>query len=184
MANLQNPSRIEKLKLIGLDESCSKRQLSDKLLNNLYEKFLALKKEQEKPKPSVHISKAKNEQKTGKEDPKYKLFLEFLNSIMVKIGKDQINDITQFKEIKREDLLKPECLQVLNQYLERLTKQFDKHNFAYQFKDETESYIIILIKRITHQLGYNFESKKKETIKKANDEYSKRFYWYVYSIKN
>lgn len=178
-ASNNNIPVADKLKVLGLDESYLKKQLNEKLITTIYDNILKLN---QKPKNSVHIKKPKTDKKVDKTDEKYKLILEFLNSILVKIGKEQIDDITKFQKIKREDLLKPECKLILNQYLEKLVAIFGKNKICYRMKDQIDTYILTVIRNIISESGYNFESKsttKNNTI--SNRNYKQDYYLY-YSI--
>src|SRR5437667_169198 len=121
-------TREDKLKFFGLDNNLSKKQLNDKLLDNMYDnaiKNIDNKKEQEKPKSGIYIKKSKYE-KIDKNSEKYKITLEFLNALLKIMGKEEIKDITEFKDIKRQELLKPECIKVLDEYLDKIVEQFGK----------------------------------------------------------
>ena len=175
-----NISLNDKLKVLGLDEANYKKQTKEKLINEIYAKFIKLN--EKKPNKNIHIKKPKTALKIDKADDKYKLVLEFLNALLVKIGKVEIDDITKFKDIKRDDLLKPECTQVLSQYLDRLVKQFGKTNISYRKKDEIETYILTVLRNITSYSGYKFSSKnivKNKTISVGNYKHD---YSLLYSI--
>lgn len=183
-----NPiSRIDKLKAIGLDESLTKRQLSDKILDEFYNKFMMEKKKNSsndtssgkqigestdnkaktKLKSGTHIKKPKNP-KIDKNDGKYIITLQFLNALLTVLNKDNIDDIIMFKDIKRDDLLKPECNAVLEDYLEKLTKQFGKIKLRYRRRNNTKNYIITIIKCLSSICGYTFKSYNHQTVKKIN----------------
>ena len=181
-AELAQISRTDKLKILG--------QLDDELLDVIYKGVINNSidklKEQEKSNSSVHIKKPKTDKKVDKEDEKYKLVLEFLNALLVKLGKSKIDDITKFQNIKRDELLKPECTQVLGQYLDRFTKEFGKRSLRYELRGKTNSYVIMVIKRLGNYLGYIFESKKKAIMRKIkNTDSNYKFnHWIIYSFKN
>ena len=62
---------------------------------------------------------------------KYILALRFLNHILVTNNKPQINDILDFKDITRNEILKQENLDKLNEMENELYKYFDKVKCGY-----------------------------------------------------
>ena len=177
-----NISRQSKLKELGLDENLSKRSLNDKLLDQIYDQIKKNNKEKEKKKTGVHVKKPKTDQKVDKNDDKYILVLEFLNAILVKIGKEAIDDITKFKDIKRDDLLKPECTQVLSQYLDKIIKQFGKTKILYDKKDKINNYLLTVIKSVVANCGYQFKSNQKNKYRQISERNYNRVFWMVYTI--
>ena len=182
----QKITREQKLKAIGLDETLTKRQLSDKILDNVYEKFMQSSekiKDQSKEKNScTYITKPKINEKVDKDDKKYKITLKFLNKLLVTLGKEEIDNLTKFKDIKRDDLLKEECDAVLFEYIDEIAKNFGKKTIRYELRHKIDSYLIAVIRRLSLSLGYEFHAKKKETTLIRNNVV-KRPYWLVYSIK-
>ena len=51
--------------------------------------------------------------KIEKDSDKYKVLLKLLNNILINIDKQEINDITDFKDIDREDIIKDVNLETL-----------------------------------------------------------------------
>lgn len=165
---IQNKPRNIKLKELGLDEKCPKKDISDKVLDTLYKKFINEKKENDKniknkiknndQKGQIYIKKTKMKIKVDKESEQYKITLEFLNTILTTMEKEQINDITEFKDINRNNLIKDECKKIVDDYLERIIKQFGKTKIAYRNRNTVDHYIISLIKYMAINCGYSFKS--------------------------
>ena len=179
MTDLSKISREDKLKILGLDEKLSRKQLSDDVLEILYEKK---KKDESKPKSGIHIKKPKVVKIINKNDTKYKLVLEFLNAILVKLDKKPIEDITQFKKIKRDELLKPECNEILNQYLDRLAEVFGRTVICYRMKNNIETYLLTVLRNIVTNIGYIFESSsitKNETLSNRNYKQTYNLYYSI-----
>jgi hypothetical protein len=55
---------------------------------------------------------ANNNRIVDKNDPKYVLALQFLNHILTNNNKPQIQDILEFKDITRQEILKQENLNI------------------------------------------------------------------------
>ena len=75
-----------------MNENLTKRQFSDKILDQFYDQMIKIKSEFtcKKPKSSVHIKNPKTDKKIDEDNEKYKLVLEFLKALLVKIGKEQM----------------------------------------------------------------------------------------------
>jgi hypothetical protein len=160
-------SRDEKLKLI-----------SDEVLDEIYENIIKNKKKQtdvpDNDKLKLRLSK---------DHPKYVVTLNFINDLLKILGRDDIDDLTEFKNIKRDDLLKPECTKVLDNHLDSIVEHFGKTNILYSRRDKLKLYIMIIIKRISQMCGYTFKSiPKNASIKNKNNKYYTRECWVVYSI--
>ena len=168
-------SRRKKLEKLNLDINTPEEQLSDIILDQLYK---------EKISPSektVAIKKAVNKV-LDKNDPKYILTLLFLNKILEKLGKDNIDQLTDFKAIKKDDLLKEECVNVLNEYLDKIAKTFGRQSIQYNKRTQISSYIITVIKSMVSICGYNIKSYKCQRQKKQKDGTIKHDYWLEYTI--
>ena len=168
-------SRAEKLKYLELDENTTIDSLNDELLNHIYSKVIK-EKETEKVKenkvPSnVRIKKPKGE-KLDKSDKKYQLTLKFLNSLLKAVGKEEIDDITNFKEVKKDELLTDGCQKVLDKHINEICKIFGKSQIYYRDRNSVEHYIISLIKYMVSIIGYQFEFKiKSENSTLENNTY-------------
>lgn len=187
------PSREDKLQALDLDITLTKRKLDDKILDTLYNKFIIEKQKEEqekqknkeqdneKLKSGIYIKKPKNP-KIDKNSEKYKVTLEFLNAILKILGNNEINDITDFKDIRRDDLLKPECKKILDDYLEKIIEQFGKKKLCYSMRYNIETYILTIIRNIVTLCGYNFISGKKiKNVIIENNKYG-HVYILTYSI--
>ena len=156
-------SREDKLIAIGINKNLPKSQISEAILDELYNINL-IKKQKEQilsnKKTNINIKKTKKT-KIDCNDNKYIITMEFLNAILKIIGKIKINDITEFKDIRREDLLKNECKDVLEEYLNKIIKCFGKTKIAFRNKDIVNLYILTVIKCLCMECGYNFKSCKK-----------------------
>ena len=52
------------------------------------------------------MSELEKDGKITKDSEKYKVALKLVNKILVNLGKDEITDLTDFKDIDREDIIK------------------------------------------------------------------------------
>jgi len=93
-------------------------------------------------------------------DEKTTIILQLLNNILTVLGNDQINNFTDFKNIKRDDLLKPEILEVVNELEPAILKYYDKRVMGYYIKHTQKEYSVNFIRKALDQLGYKLSSKK------------------------
>jgi hypothetical protein len=162
--------RTEKLEVLGLDVKFTKKQISDDVLDKMYNDFITKKEQEEMNKRCQHIKDAKGN-KIPISDPKYKLGLKFINALLVKLGKDKIDDITQFKDIRRDNLLGDGSKEILNEYIEKLAFNFGRTKLQYNKKDVYDTYVLSVLRSITTILGYKFVTKrnrKKEALNNSN----------------
>ena len=150
-------SRADKLKVIGLNESLTIEQINDDVLDNLYNKTI----DPDKQKNNTHIKKSKHI-KINKNNEKYILTLNFLNALLTSLNKEKIDDIIKFKDIRKDELLKPECKQILENYLDKITAQFGKVKLNYRHRHNFKNYIITIIKHIVTVCGYTFKPLNKQ----------------------
>lgn len=179
MDNSENElTREFKLEKLGLNLTNSKSQISDDILNELYNKFIEINK----PSSKYRIKQSKCD-KVDKEDEKYIVTLKFLNAILITLGKDQIKEITQFKNIRREELLKEECKAILPEYLDKLIELFGKTKLRYRDKNITNQYILMVLKLLVINCGYSFKAidKKKLIFSSIKKKYERENY-VVYEI--
>lgn len=171
----QPPSREEKLKTLGLDENYSIEELSNKLLDELYSK-IAIRNEK------IIASKRAFGKPLDKDHPKYQLLLEFLNAILVVLKKNQILELSEFKNIKKDDILQNECKQLLDKYMDKLLVEFGKENIRDGKRIYSSSYILNVLKTMTNLCGFSYNTHQRQTIKKQADGNHKRHSWVEYSI--
>ena len=124
-----------------------------------------------------------NRQIIDKNNSKYKLTLEFLSALMVEMGKDPIHNIVDFKDVKRDDLLSQGCNDIMEQYLDRFISEFGKVKIDYRRKKLIEQYIVTLIKRVSRDLHFKFNSYQRQNFvrDKKTGQYNCIF-WRCYSI--
>jgi hypothetical protein len=114
---------------------------------------------------------------TDKNDPKYILALQFLNHILTNNNKSQIQDILDFKNITRQEILKQENLDKLNEMENELYKHFDKYKTGYYRK--SDNYVINFLRGMIKQLCYKINREEKDKHININGEnYRKKFVYY------
>ena len=112
-----------------------------------------------------------------KNDPKYILAIQFLNHILINNNKPQIQDILEFKDITRDEIIKQENLNKLNEMETELYKHFSKMNCGYYRK--TDNYVINFFRQMLKEMGYKaITSKKDRTVRINGVSYRKKFMIY------
>ena len=112
-----------------------------------------------------------------KNDPKYVIALQFLNHILTNNNKPQIQDILDFKDISRDEIIKQENLNKLNEMETELYKHFDKDKCGYYRK--TDNYAINFFRQMLKEMGYKAVTAKKDrTVKIDGVSYRKKFMIY------
>ena len=127
----------------------------------------------------------KNKDGINKEDKnseKYKIALKFVNKILSNLGKPEIDDLTGFKDINRDDIIKDVNKTTYNEMEKELLKHFDKKKMAWYRRNTDSHYILTFLKCMITDLGYNFDYVQKD-IYIQNDGNKFRKTCMFYSIK-
>ena len=119
-------------------------------------------------------------QKISKDDDKYKLALKFVNVILKNIGKEEVDDLTKFKDIDREDIIKDVNKTSLDEMAKELFNHFDKKKCGYYRK--TEAIVLNCMRGMMKEVGYEMVNVKKEKSETINNKSYKRTHL-LYSIK-
>ena len=146
-------SREDKIKALELQNNYTTKQLNDQLLDELYNKFI-----RKTGKGNCYIKKSEYI-KIENTSEKYKVVILFLNDILTILGKQKITEITEFIDIKRSDLIKDECKNILKNHLNVLIEQFGKSKLHYSQRNDIDTYILTVLRKITTLCGYNLQSK-------------------------
>ena len=112
-----------------------------------------------------------------KNDPKYVLAIQFLNHILINNNKPQIQDILEFKDITRDEIIKQENLNKLNEMETELYKHFSKMNCGYYRK--TDNYVINFFRGMLKEMGYKaIHIEKDKTVTIDGENYRKKIIYY------
>ena len=118
--------------------------------------------------------------KIDKDSDKYKVTLKLLNKILTNLGKEEIDDITKFKDIDREDIIKDINVKSLCEMEGELFVHYSKGKCGYYRK--TNAMVLNCIRSMMKDAGFEFTKKKKEKNEKINGKSYKRSH-FLYSIK-
>lgn len=113
-----------------------------------------------------HIEEKKPKKDIDKTTDKYIVLLEFVNGMLKNIGKDEITDLRDFKDIYREDILKEENKQLLISMQKRLFTHFNKRNSGYYRKGSGWPLNVLrgMCKEIDLEITYKREQRSKNCV--------------------
>ena len=120
------------------------------------------------------------EKKIDKNTNKYKILLKYVNGILENV-KDaiQISELTEFKNIDREEIIKEENNKLLEDMEKELFKYYSKFECGYYRKSKNKS--LNCLRGMCKEIGLIFEPVKKDVYVKINNK-SYRRTKYLYSI--
>lgn len=114
-------------------------------------------------------------------DGKYQVTLKFLNKILANLGKEEINDITEFKNIDRLDIISDINKDIFDDMKDEILEHFEKTSINYYQRSAVTSYSLTLLKKMVPQIGYVAISTKKDITERVNNIAYRRTH-YFYSI--
>lgn len=163
-------------------------EIDDDVLNKLYN-FVNKKNtnrnnvnDNDNIKTNTHVRvKTPKTIKLNHDHPKYILLLEFLNDILRKLNKNQINSVTDFTT-RRDDLLKLDCEKIIDEYTDRISNTFGRSNIRLNMRPKISNYILTLIKYMTSFCGYKFISEAKSQFIEGKKDTFKYDNFIQYSI--
>lgn len=114
---------------------------------------------------------------------KYNIFMEFINALLVSIGKNVINSLTEFKDINRDDLISDNCLNIYDQYEPKIFTVFSKKECQWYRRKIIKNYLITVIRHMCIEINHKFTYKCKDVSRKLNGK-TYRSKEILYSIEN
>ncbi|ARF10088.1 hypothetical protein Indivirus_13_2 [Indivirus ILV1] len=118
--------------------------------------------------------------KIDKTSDKYKVALKFVNKILTNIGNDEIDDLTKFVDIDREDIIKEVNRKTLDEMEKEIFALYNKKKCGYYRK--TDAIVLNCLRGIMKEAGFEFNYEQKDKYETINDKkYRKTFL--LYSIK-
>lgn len=170
-------SREDKLKAIGLSTSYKTNMISNKALDELYNKTISNKDShndthkdiQKKKRDNTIISKSKCA-KVADDDLYYIVTLNFINKLLESMKKPKINKLTEFINIDKDNIITDECKQILSNELPNIVLIFGKLKINYRQKDTLKNYVVYVIKKMIYYCGYTLKTYNYTKTKKMDTE--------------
>ena len=95
----------------------------------------------------------KDRSKIDKTSEKYKLVLNFVNTILTNMGKPNIDDLTKFKNIDRDDILNEKNKEYYEEHEQEYLEHFGKDITGYYRKKLTKTHILTFFRGIVDDIG-------------------------------
>ena len=102
-------------------------------------------------------NKDNKENKDNKDSEKYKVALKLINVILVNSGKETIDDLTKFKDIDKEDIIKEVNKKGFEDMEDELFKNFDKGKCGWYRRKRVDTYILHFMRCMCVDLGLSLE---------------------------
>lgn len=120
--------------------------------------------------------------KDNKDINAHKILLELINKILYNIGKNNIDNITNFINIDRDDIIKSINKESLFTMSHELFQYFDKSKCKWERRNTTKNYTLTFLRSACNLLNYKLSYEKKDITTTINNiKYRKTHYFY--SIK-
>ncbi len=118
--------------------------------------------------------------KIDKTSDKYKVALKLVNKILKNIGKDEIDDLTKFVDIDREDIIKEVNKKALDDMEKEIFALYDKKKCGYYRK--TDALVLNCLRGMMKEAGFEFNYEQKDRHEEINGK-SFRKTFLLYAIK-
>jgi hypothetical protein len=107
------------------------------------------------------------------------IVLDILNDLLQVMGKDKITNLEDFKNIRREELVKKECEKLIQNNESYIFTHFEKSKLGYYTRNSVKSYILTILKNMIKEIdNYKFVSMNHKNKKKSD-----KTNYTTYSIK-
>jgi hypothetical protein len=83
---------------------------------------------------------------------KYDILLKFVNRLLEKMGKVQVEDVVEFKGIRREELQDEGLLQVYEEMSEEIHKYYSKYNLKCAQQKIIKTYLLTILKSMASEV--------------------------------
>jgi hypothetical protein len=100
-------------------------------------------------------------QKVGKDHNKYIVLLKLLNTILVNIGRDIIDDITNFVNVNRDDIIQDANKISLENMENEIFPLYNKEKCRY-YKKNAQGLTLNVLKGMVKEIGYKTNFIKKD----------------------
>ena len=128
----------------------------------------------------VSVLNTKVCERVGKDSEKYRVALKFVNRILVNIGKEEVDDLTDFVGVDRDDIIKDVNKKSLEEMEGEIFPLFNKLKCGYYRK--TGSFVLNCLRGILKEIGFEMTYTQKEKNEIIGDRSYKRTHSF-YSIK-
>jgi hypothetical protein len=124
------------------------------------------------------LDNVKTKKEIDHSTPKYKVGLNFVNKILNNLGEKQLDNLRNFQNVDRLDIIKDINKQTFEAMENELYKHFDKNKCGWYRRKTTKNIILTFLRGMCEELGFVFSYVPKNKTKDMKVE--THFY---YSIK-
>lgn len=117
----------------------------------------------------------------NKKSEKHDIAIKFLNALLKNLKTKSITIITEFQEMDREDLIKPENELLVKKMEDEIFEQFDKSNSGYYRRSRIKNYILTFLRYLANEFCCEFKATRKDVTTIINGK-GYRSTHYFYSI--
>ena len=151
---MANSDLNEKLKLLGLESTV---KLSEKQINVLYNDYV---------RGQTRIKKKKQKPIINVDSPKYKLLLAFLNKILTNVDKPNIEKVTDFINVDKDDVISEINNKIIDDMENEIIKIFDREKIGWYRRKTAKEYIMTFLRGACKENGYALTYTAKEVNEK------------------
>ena len=119
-------------------------ELPEKIINKIYELY-------ENNKENYSDSESDEDEDEDIKEKQERLFLKFLNRVLINLDKKKIETITDFKKIDREDVINQE--DIFKKMENKFYKYFDKVEIGWYKRNQIQNYSLTVFKKVIEILG-------------------------------
>ena len=101
------------------------------------------------------------EKPIDKTTDKYKMLLELVNKILVSVGKEEINDLRQFKNIDRKHIITDDVRKQIDVMSKDIFKVYDKRICNWYGRYHVQYYTLTLLRHMTTIVGLKLVRRKR-----------------------
>lgn len=155
--NSKNISIQGKLEVLGVKidpDSDDLSEFDEKTINLILAKKNIPKDDTKKPAKKIN-------KEIDKTTDKYKMVLKFVNKILENLGKNQVDDLLDFKNIDKEDIIKDINKQTLVSMEKEIYQVFDKRKLGNHNRNKVDHYILSVLRAMAKDIGLKFSPIKK-----------------------
>jgi len=108
---------------------------------------------------------------------KKQIALKFVNRILRNLGRHEINELSEFKNINKLEITKNDNITIVSDLENEIYKTFGKHECGYYRRSLTCKHLITMLRGMCKNLGYKFLGKRRFDTKR-------NVTYHIYSIVN
>lgn len=131
-------------------------------------------------KNAIKIQENNIIEKVTTDSEKYKIALKFINILLNNLNMTQINSLTEFKDVDREDIIKEVNKKSFDDMASEIFNHYNKKKCGYYRK--TDALVLNCLRGMMKEIGLELVKIQKEKSEEINGKVYRRAHM-IYSIK-